>query len=420
MKKKLTFIDLFAGCGGLSEGFIQAGFEPLVHIEMDKSACYSLKTRMAYHWLKKNNKSNIYTDYLNKAISREDLYANVPSYIIESVINEEISENSIKVIFKTIDKQLDAPIDLIVGGPPCQAYSLIGRAAKIDKMVGDKRNYLFKFYVKFLERYLPKIFVFENVTGLLSAKDENGVRYFDMMLKDFNDVGYEVKYDTIIADKYGVPQNRKRVIIVGTRKDIPKITLKLEEKTLKTSISKILSDLPKLEAGDKSYETIKPQKGCKYLYDINVKDNTPITLHCARPHNKQDLEIYRIAVEKWENSKSRLNYNDLPSNLKTHKNTSAFTDRFKVVAGDLMSSHTIVAHISKDGHYYIHPDIKQNRSITPREAARLQTFPDNYYFESATGKNCLSAAFRQIGNAVPVYLAKQIAENILEGIKNVK
>ena len=151
---------------------------------------------------------------------------------------------------------------------------------------------------------------------------------------------------------------------------------------------------------------------------MKLKDDFPITLHKSRPHNERDLEIYRMAVEKWNNGHLRLNYNDLPNKLQTHRNRTAFTDRFKVVAGDLLASHTVVAHISRDGHYYIHPDIKQNRSITPREAARLQTFPDNYYFESADDKECLSSAFKQIGNAVPVYLAKQIAESIGQDMKS--
>ena len=157
-----------------------------------------------------------------------------------------------------------------------------------------------------------------------------------------------------------------------------------------------------------------------YLYKIGVADKKfPVTFHVSRPNNSQDLEIYRIAVNKWNKEKTRLNYNDLPERLKTHRNTSSFTDRFKVVSGDLKTSHTVVAHVSKDGHYYIHPDINQNRSLTPREAARLQTFPDNYFFESVTEKPSLATAFRQIGNAVPVYLAKQIAEKLKEELANV-
>ena len=125
---------------------------------------------------------------------------------------------------------------------------------------------------------------------------------------------------------------------------------------------------------------------------------------------KQDLEIYRIVVETWNKAKTRVAYTDLPEKLRTHNNTTCFLDRFKVVAGNLTCAQTVVAHICRDGHYYIHPDIKQNRSLTPREAARIQTFPDNYYFESASGKPSRTLAYKQIGNAVPVLLAYRIAE----------
>ena len=140
----------------------------------------------------------------------------------------------------------------------------------------------------------------------------------------------------------------------------------------------------------------------------------PVTWHQARPHALRDLEIYRIAVRMWNGRRQRLKYGALPSRLKTHRNGASFTDRFKVVAGDLPFAHTVVAHICKDGHYYIHPDIEQNRSITPREAARLQTFPDDYYFEGMNGRPSRTHAFRQIGNAVPVLLARGIAARLRE------
>jgi DNA (cytosine-5)-methyltransferase 1 len=137
----------------------------------------------------------------------------------------------------------------------------------------------------------------------------------------------------------------------------------------------------------------------------------------ARPHTKQDKEIYRIAVDKWNNYKERLNYNDLPERLKTHKNRTSFHDRFKVVAADQYHSQTVVAHIAKDGHYYIHPDISQNRSISVREAARLQSFPDDYYFEGVKEKSNRTAAFKQIGNAVPPLMAETIGKKLKSLIK---
>ena len=137
-----------------------------------------------------------------------------------------------------------------------------------------------------------------------------------------------------------------------------------------------------------------------------------VTQHVARPHTEQDKKIYRIAVDKWNQKGERLDYNDLPDELKTHNNRHSFVDRFKIVAQDLNYSQTIVAHIAKDGHYYIHPDVEQNRSITVREAARLQSFPDDYYFEGVKEGANRTAAFKQIGNAVPPLMAEIIAKAI--------
>lgn len=153
----------------------------------------------------------------------------------------------------------------------------------------------------------------------------------------------------------------------------------------------------------------------KYLFSARIKeyDGEPVTFHQARPNTAQDLEIYRIVVDTWNKSKTRVSYTDLPERLRTHNNTKSFLDRFKVVAGNLPYAQTVVAHISRDGHYFIHPDIKQNRSITPREAARIQTFPDNYFFESVTGRPSRTLAYKQIGNAVPVCLSYHIAHALL-------
>ena len=172
--------------------------------------------------------------------------------------------------------------------------------------------------------------------------------------------------------------------------------------------------MPKLEAGNGNFfETKYTKDTSEYLKEIKVQNGLDFTTqHIARPHNAQDKEIYRIAVSKWTEKGERLNYNDLPDRLKTHKNRSSFTDRFKVVAEELPACHTVVAHIAKDGHYYIHPDIKQNRSITPREAARLQSFPDDYFFEGQSNKPSRTAAFKQIGNAVPPLMAEEIAKEI--------
>jgi DNA (cytosine-5)-methyltransferase 1 len=138
------------------------------------------------------------------------------------------------------------------------------------------------------------------------------------------------------------------------------------------------------------------------------------TQHIARPNTDQDKGIYKLAVEKWEDGCQRLNYNDIPPQWQTHKNKKSFIDRFKVVAAELPYSQTVVAHINRDGHYYIHPDKMQNRSLTPREAARLQTFPDDFFFEGVSEKQSRTAAYKQIGNAVPPLMAEKIALKLKE------
>lgn len=412
--KNFNFIDLFAGAGGLSEGFIQAGFEPIAHVEIEKSACNTLKTRAAFHYLKKSGRYDIYISYLKGEITREKLFSQIPDEILNSVINLPIGEENNEFIHKKIEKCLGKQkVDLIIGGPPCQAYSLAGRSRSKTKMEGDPRNYLFMQYAEYLEKYKPKMFVFENVLGLKSAK---GGHYLEEMEKLFNNKGYQIKLFTLEAKNFNVLQNRKRIVILGWKKSINLNIPNLEE--IRTEgeyiVNDLLKDLPILNAGEGKDRYLKYRtKTTEYLESQALRNGIDIlTQHVARPHREQDKEIYKIAVQKWDNKRERLNYNDLPEQLKTHQNRTSFFDRFKVVAADLPYSQTVVAHISKDGHYYIHPDIKQNRSISIREAARLQSFPDDYYFEGEKEGANRTAAFKQIGNAVPPLMGKIIAEII--------
>lgn len=414
----MNFIDLFAGAGGLSEGFIQAGYQPIAHVEMDKAACYTIKTRIAFHYLNSINQPNIYNAYLKGEIKRSELYEHVPTDLLKSVINLPIGPEYNETIFNLISEQLNGEeVDLIIGGPPCQAYSLVGRARSEDGMKSDPRNYLYKEYAKYLEKYNPKYFVFENVLGLKSAKNEDG-KYLDNMEELFLKKGYGMKLYTLAANNFGVLQNRRRIIILGYRIDLNPELPDLEEIRIPSNfnVESIFSDLPEIYAGqglDKfvSYKT----KTNEYLEQTHIRNGIEIlTQHVARPHTEQDKKIYRIAVNKWNKEKKRLDYNDLDEDLKTHKNRHSFIDRFKVVAQDLAYSQTVVAHISRDGHYYIHPDIEQNRSISVREAARLQSFPDNYYFEGVKEEHNRTAAFKQIGNAVPPLMAQKIANSILK------
>ena len=176
----MNYIDLFAGAGGLSEGFIFAGFKPIAHVEMDLAACNTLKTRIAFHYLKSRNKSDIYFAYLRGKINRIELYKHIPPRILDSVINLPIGPENNETIFSLISEQLNGEeVDLIIGGPPCQAYSLVGRARSVDGMENDPRNHLYVQYACYLEKYKPKLFVFENVLGLKSAKKGEYLKSID-------------------------------------------------------------------------------------------------------------------------------------------------------------------------------------------------------------------------------------------------
>lgn len=402
----MNCIDLFAGAGGLSEGFIREGFNPIAHVEMNKEAADTIKTRLAFHYLNQTGNVNKYYSYLKSEITRDELWNLIPKEIISSVINSEITKKTINGIFEIIDKQLGSKkVDVIIGGPPCQAYSLVGRSRDPKRMSGDKRNYLFRFYADFLDRYKPKYFVFENVLGLLTAGNK---KYLNEMLSLFEEIGYSVDYNVLNAEEYGVLQRRRRVIIIGRRGKSKFEFPELETIENCWQIKKdLFSDLPNLSPGQEMNIAKYTKKLNAYQQTTETRNGVDFTTqHITRKHNERDLEIYSIAIDKWLNKKERLKYNDLPKRLQTHKNVIAFLDRYKVV-DPIGHSHTIVAHISKDGHYYIYPDAKQIRSISVREAARIQSFPDNYFFEGGR-----TSAFKQIGNAVPPLMAKAIAKKI--------
>jgi len=417
----MNFIDLFAGAGGLSEGFIRMGFNPIAHVEMDRAACNTLLTRTVYHHVKNTSDFEKYVSYIKgEGITRGELYELLPEEKRRSVINLAIGDDTNERIFRCIDElKRDKSIDLIIGGPPCQAYSLVGRARDKNRMKGDPRNYLFQQYAKYLEYYQPEYFVFENVIGLLSAKAGNGEFYLKMMIDLFRKVGYITEYKIQEAKSFGVLQNRKRIILIGKKGNEGGFYPEFEKWNPHVTVAEVLNDLQPLQAGEGTFFASKyrPYRG-EYLFKSHIRNGLDFTIqHIARPHTEQDKQIYRIAVEKWE-KRERLDYNELSEDLKTHKNTDSFVDRFKVVVADRPYSQTIVAHISKDGHYYIHPDIEQNRSLTPREAARLQSFPDDFYFEGDTIKPSRTAAFKQIGNAVPPLMAEKIAMSIRQILLN--
>ena len=250
------------------------------------------------------------------------------------------------------------------------------------------------------------MFVFENVTGIKSAK---GGYTWKNLQKYLKRVGYEIECREQNSRTFGVLQDRHRMIIIGWRKNSGLRYPDFREMNPNAVVNDLFADLPHLLPGETNnqYANAKPSD---YVIETGIRTKDDILTHnICRPNIERDIKIYERAISLWNNGHRRLKYDDLPEELKTHKNRHSFTDRFKVVEGDEQCCHTVLAHLSKDGHYFIHPDIEQHRSITVREAARIQSFPDSYFFEGSR-----TAQFIQIGNAVPPLMAKGIAMGIFE------
>lgn len=413
-----TVIDLFAGSGGLSEGFFRTDYKFISHIEMDKYASMTLETRAIYHALKVNRMEDIYYSYISGEISREELLnEGGRSVDLDTIIRAEISEENKKPIIKIIREKIrernQKKVDVIIGGPPCQSYSIAGRARNSEKMKNDPRNYLYLHYLTFIKYFKPHIFIFENVPGIKSAR--NGEIYRDFLSRT-EKLGYRIEGKILDAKDFFVLQERRRVILIGWRAEYnleyPAFTPIEHDYT----VSSLLNDLPPLNPGE---GTDGPQEyrgpPSEYLRKSGIRTRKDILIHHrARNHNERDREIYRYVINVWNTERRRVKYDELPEHLKTHKNRRSFEDRFKVVAPDLKYAQIITAHISKDGHYYIHPDIRQARSITVREAARIQSFPDNYKFEGPR-----TSQYIQIGNALPPLMAERIAGEIKKMLEEI-
>ncbi|WP_449017950.1 DNA cytosine methyltransferase [Prevotella sp.] len=394
-KKTYNFIDLFAGCGGLSEGFYRQGFKAVAHVEINHYACETLKERMKFYGYKNYDK-----EVIEKDITSPD-------------------------ILNTIDDVVAGrQVDIIIGGPPCQAYSTAGRVRDKKGMEKDPRNFLFESYVRVLEHYMPKIFVFENVTGLLSAK-VNGKAIFPQIIEALGK-HYNVVNDTdkILFNSvcYGVPQMRKRIILIGVRKDINSCEVTdVYDSIQKTHFSPetpiedrgklksyvdvraALGDLPFVLPGqDASTPNFEYPCNNEFLKSIGKRGVHPLMDHICRKHNETDRERFRVMIDNhWSFGEMRRRRPDLE-----HKNARVFDNSYVVQWWDLPSK-TILAHIHKDGFQFIHPDSKQARSFTVREAARIQSFPDDFVFMGSRGEK-----YKQIGNAVPCLFAEALAKGI--------
>ena len=400
-KKKYTFIDLFAGCGGLSEGFYRQGFKALAHVEIDHWACETLRTRMKFYGYKDFDKE---------------------------VIEHDITSDD---ILKRIDNAVNGrTVDIIIGGPPCQAYSTAGRVRDGKRMASDPRNYLFENYVKILEYYSPKFFVFENVTGLLSAQVKNAP-IFPMVLKALGNKYKVIGNPEVLVHNtadYGVPQLRKRVIIIGVRKDIDKSTEELYESIIKThwnpetpsnekkekkrfvDVRQAIGDLPSVEPGqDASTEKFEYPCNNEFLKKIGKSGIHPLMDHIARKHNDLDRERFQVMIHNhWSFGQLR---REMPQY--EHEHARVFDNSYVVQWWDLPSK-TILAHIHKDGFQFIHPDEEQRRTFTVREAARIQSFPDDFEFKGSRGEK-----YKQIGNAVPPLFAEALAKSIKKNLNDI-
>lgn len=394
-KKKYTFIDLFAGCGGLSEGFYRKGFEALAHVEIDKYACETLRKRMLYYG---------YTDADKKVIEHDITADDIIELIDDAIGNKRV--------------------DIIIGGPPCQAYSTAGRVRDSKGMEKDPRNFLFESYVKILEYYKPKFFVFENVTGLFTAK-VRGESIFKKVIEALGEK-YDVLDDPGIllhnSADFGVPQIRKRVIIMGVRKDIDKVSVRdLYNSVIKThwnpdtpqeerkgkskyiTVEQAIGDLPAVEPGnDASMEAFNYPCNNSFLKRIGKPGIHPLMDHIARNHNSVDRERFTYMIQNhWTFGQLR---RAMPQY--EHEHARLFDNSYVVQWWDLPSK-TIIAHIHKDGFQFIHPDKLQARTFTVREAARIQSFPDDFEFAGSRGEK-----YKQIGNAVPPLFAEALAKAI--------
>lgn len=498
----IPVVDVFAGPGGLSEGFsaLRRGrnrhpvFEVVLSIEKDPVAHRTLELRAIFRHLAHARVPEVYYRYLRGEIERADFLQHP---LVHATAEAAAREARCATLGETPDETIDKWIQdalrgrgrefALIGGPPCQAYSLVGRSrmANVEREVfeRDHRHVLYREYLRIIRKFKPAVFVMENVKGILSATLA-GERIFDQIRRDLSEPAEGLQYEirsfvrqeredlkptdfVIHAERFGVPQARHRVILLGVRRDLadrPHESLVPHGKLV--TLREVLEGLPELRSGvsrggdsrqvwlaalartpamiagwpdlmrrqvlETMRDAIRRAQGhdqCggrfvkweqrrvahskleSWLRDARLGG---LPNHEARRHMISDLQRYLFAASFAEVLGGSPRLRDYPSRLlPNHGNVNdaetPFEDRFRVQLWSRPGT-TVVSHIAKDGHYFIHPDPSQARSLTVREAARLQTFPDNYFFEGNRTEQ-----YTQVGNAVPPYLARQLAA-VVQGV----
>lgn len=500
-------VDLFAGPGGLGEGFAslrnekgRAHFYSEVSIEHDEFSHRTLVLRHFVRHFPEGEAPQEYYDYLAGRITIDELFDSYPLAYAQarrSALRISLGPETHADVKALISERLAGSDKwVLVGGPPCQAYSLVGRSRMMSRpdFDQDKRHTLYLEYLRIIADHRPPIFVMENVKGLLSATIEGKsaigrivrdlqqpgksikgapidltYRLYSLTEQDIADTEVDPRLFVVRAEEYGIPQARHRMFIVGIRGDL-KVRPGLLKKLAAPSVKDTIDFLPSIRSGlskaEDSFDAWRAElqriaklsirrhlNGAEYagalaerlslekvtalrspksiasaryparrshhpvlqeLYDERLG---VLTLHEARSHMASDLRRYLYAATFARTTGRSPKLSDFPKALlPNHQNVELgrtgkmFSDRFRVQLANHVST-TITSHISKDGHYFIHYDPLQCRSLTVREAARLQTFPDNYFFEGPR-----TAQYHQVGNAVPPQLAKQIAEIVAEAL----
>ena len=403
-EKKYTFIDLFAGCGGLSEGFLQTGkFEGLAHVEWESPMVNTLRQRLVDKWDHSEDDAKRRVIKFDVQKTDELIYGNW-SDETKAVYEKE---NHPEIVAKGLKGLVGESVDLIIGGPPCQAYSIAGRAQSPTGMKFDYRNYLFESFVKIVDAFKPKAFVFENVPGLLSACPGD-IPVRNRIYDAFKKIGYDIrtpetlKKSVYCAEDYNVPQKRNRIIIIGTKHDslydVEEFYESLTAHKMKgphLTVKEAIGNMPVLTP--KSTIT---KEGRRNVSHEQLKGER-IDRHEPRYHGERDQRLFTEWLSNNMNKASQADKMAIYTRITGHSSNHI---KYRNLEWDKPSP-TIVAHLHKDGYMFIHPDIKQLRTITMREAALLQSFPIDYKFVAST-----PYCYKMIGNAVPVNFAKGIAE----------